>query len=123
MITEYEIPVKPSIGHQEFTTTLASVPYLFQFRWNARDEAWYMNVREVDLTPIVLGAKIVLGCFIGRRSQHVLFRRGVIVAHDITYQHQEAGYDDIGKRVIVKYIPALDILRRLTTNATLVATK
>lgn len=112
-VTEYEIPFVPSIGLYNFSTTIGGTPYSFDARWNTRDAAWYVSLYEIDLTPIVLGVKVVLGAFLGRRCQHKLFRAGAFVAQDLSSQQLDAGFDDFGTRVIVKYIPVLDLMRRL----------
>lgn len=115
MISEYILPFQPSIPSYDFTTTIEGRSLIFLPRWNEREVAWFLDITEIDQTPIISGAKLVLGAFIGRESTHIMFRRGVLVCVDTTGNQQEAGYDDMGVRVLVKYIPGLDLLRRLTT--------
>lgn len=122
MISEYELPLVPSLGNYTVTTTIAGTSYIFGARWNTGggnpvDAVWILDVYEIGQKPIVLGAPIVLGCYIGRRSNHKLFKQGVLVAHDLSGKKQEAGFGDLGVRVIVKYIPVLDLVRRLTELA------
>lgn len=105
-----EIPFQPSIGLYRFGTPIDDSSYVFDVRWNSRDAAWYFDVREADLTPIVYGVKIVLGTYLGRRKNHRLFRRGVMVATDTTGQGREATFDDLGARVVVRWIPQTDLL-------------
>lgn len=100
------LPLQPSVGNYRFSTTITDVTYIFDVRWNSRDVAWYMDVYEANLTPIIYGIKIVLGVYLGRCSRHRLFRQGVMVAVDTTSQGREATFDDLGTRVEVKYIPA-----------------
>ncbi len=97
-----EIPFAPSIPYYRFSTTIEDVEYIFDVRWNSRTAAWYFDVLEFDETPIISGVKIVLGMYLGRRSTHRLFHTGVFVAVDTTRQHQEAGFDDISTRVVVR---------------------
>lgn len=104
---------QPSVPAYRFGTSIEQVPYIFDVRWNSRAAAWYFDVLEQDETPIVLGVKVVLGAHIGRRSQHVLFRRGTIVAIDTTQQGREAAVDDLGTRVEVRYAPLAETLGRL----------
>lgn len=108
-----ELPFSPSIGQYTFTATIETVQYVFNVRWNTRDSAWYFDVLEADTTPIVYGLKIVLGTYIGRRTNHPLFNDGVIVAVDLSGQETDAGFDDLGIRVALQYIPALDLIIRL----------
>lgn len=109
-----EVPFVPSIGYYRFGTTLNERPYIFDVRWNSRDESWRFDVREVDETLIIAGVKIVLGAYLGRVSGHQLFRDGVFVAVDLSGKRREAAYDDLGTRVVVEYIPVLELLTRLS---------
>jgi hypothetical protein len=117
MITEYELPLQPSIGAYRFSSTLMGTSYWFDFRWDTTDDAWFFDIKEIDETPIALGLKLVLGAFIGRHVPHILFRRGVFAAYDTSGDQKEAGFDDAGTRVILKYIPGTDVMRRLSQAA------
>lgn len=121
MSTEYVLPILPRSsgvvlvnGLYRVGTSIADVPYLFDLRWNVRAAAWFMDLREQNEARIAMGVKIVLGAFLGRRTQHPLFRDGVFVAQDTTNQGREATFDDLGSRVLVKYIPAVELVRRLS---------
>jgi hypothetical protein len=104
-----EIPFAPSISNQRFGTELNQLPYIFDARWNVSEGAWYFDLREVSLAPIVFGVKVVLGAYLGRRTNHPLFRRGVIVARDTSSKSREATLDDIGQRVVVRYYTAEEV--------------
>lgn len=108
-----EIPLLPKFANYRFGVTIENHPYLFEPRWNTRDFAWYLNILEVTEEPIVYGVKVVLGTYLGRRSNHKLFRQGVLVAVDTTGEGRDATYDDFGTRVILEYIPVLELIRRL----------
>lgn len=114
-----ELPILPEVGGVRFGSfrvgvTIDSEQYIVDGRWNGRDQAWYLDWYEVNLTPIIYGMKVVLGTFLGRRSNHKLFRDGVLVAVDLSGQGRDAGYDDLGTRVVLEWIPVLELLRRLT---------
>lgn len=109
-----QIPVLPSVGSYRFATVIETVAYIFDVRWNTRDQAWYLDVLEVDETPIMRGMKILLGVYLGRRSSHPLFMNGVLVASDMSAQGKEAGFDDLGTRVLLQYIPVLDLIQRIS---------
>lgn len=120
MISEYVIPFEPGIGNYDVTTTIAGRSYVFDARWNTRAKTWVMDISELDRTRIVSGVAVALGAFMGRRCHHLLFNRGVLVAQDLANQAGRGvppTFDDFGVRVIVKYIPALDLMRRLTEFA------
>jgi hypothetical protein len=98
-------------------TTIGGSPYIIDGRWDTRDAAWYLDFLEADLTPIIFGIKLVLGAYLGRTSNHHLFRDGVLVAVDSSGQRKDAGFDDMGTRVLLEYIPVLELLRRLKVTS------
>jgi hypothetical protein len=113
-----ELPILPEtggtrVGFFRVGTTIENVQYIIDGRWNSRDAAWYLDFYEGDLTPIIYGVKVVLGAYLARRSNHPLFANGVLVAVDLTNSGKEATFDDFGTRVILEWIPVLELLRRL----------
>ncbi len=98
------IPFEPSLTYYRLITVISGVPYIFDVRWNDRDQAWYFDVLEEDETPIVHGVKVILGMYLARRCDHTLFRDGVFLARDTTDAGIEAGIDDLGARVqVIRY--------------------
>lgn len=85
------------------TLTVGDVTYDLTFRWNARDEGWYLDVYDPDHAQIAAGIRIVLGAYLGRRIKHPLFRDGVLVAIDTTDQGLDATLTDLGTRVLLRY--------------------
>lgn len=111
------IPFVPSIAFYRVATTINSTQYIFDVRWNTRDSAWYFDVLEEDETPIVRGVKVVLGCLLGRNTDHPLFRQGVIVAADLSDSGRDAGFDDFGTRVQVMRLELNEVFQlRITTT-------
>lgn len=108
-----EIPFAPSIGAYRFATVIGTGSYTFDVRWNTRDAAWYFDVSDSDGAFIVVSVKVVLGAYLGRRSNHPLFANGVLVAVDLSGQELDATFDDLGTRVALQYIPVLDLIVRL----------
>jgi hypothetical protein len=54
------IPVDPTASFWTQTTTLDGVPYLLTFRYNHREQAYYLSIDSSDgLTTYVQGVKIV----------------------------------------------------------------
>lgn len=112
------IPFAPSIPEQAFTVQLGLGQYSFRALWNARARddkgLWYLDVSELDGTPILKSVAIVLGTFLGRRSPHPLFRAGVFVAVNMTRGEDEAGLDDLGVQVQVRYFTLEEAFARLS---------
>lgn len=103
------LPLQPSIAFYRFSTALDSVPYIFDVRWNGRDAAWYMDISDEAENPIGRGIKIVLGANLGQKNRTAAFPAGAFVAIDASGQGRDAGFDDIGSRVIVVFLSVADL--------------
>ena len=108
------IPFIPSDNNYRLRVPLAGTMYLFDVHWNSRDSdgagAWYFDIREEDETPIALGVKVVLGGRIGFGNTHIFFKQHSLSVFDTSGTGVDAGYDDLGARVIVLHETADDIL-------------
>ena len=102
------LPLEPSIPNYRVGTTLDGVVYLLDVRWNSRDEAWFLDLLAEDETPIVRGIRVVLGALLGSRSADPAFPPGVLIASDLAGTGTDPGFDDLGQRVKVYYIPDAD---------------
>lgn len=108
------IPFIPSDNNYRLRVPLGGTTYLFDVHWNSRDSdgagAWYFDIREEDETPIAIGVKVVLGARIGYGNTHIFFKQHKLDVFDTSGQQLDAGYDDLGARVIVLHETADDIL-------------
>lgn len=107
------IPFKPSEPDQQFTLQLGDSQFTIRALWNARSKQWFMDVYELDGKPIMRSIAIVLGTFLGRTSTHALFRGGSFVVVDNTRSQTDAGLDDLGTRVEVRYYRNDEVLAQL----------
>ncbi len=98
-----QLPLAPSIANYRVGTVLGGVSYLLDVRWNGRAEAWYLDVLTEDEEPIRRGIKLVLGSALGRRCVDTRFPPGILVAADTSGAGIDAGFDDMGERVVVLY--------------------
>jgi hypothetical protein len=96
-----QLPFIPSEFNYRVNSVVDGVEYIFDVRWNGRDEAWYMDLYDVDEDPIRTGMKIVLGSLIGRRSVDPRYPAGAFVASDLSNSGTDATFDDLGVRVVV----------------------
>lgn len=106
------LPLIPGEAEYRFTTTLADRDYAIRVYWNERDEAWYLDIAELDGAgerPVFYGIKVVLGSALGRTSKHPLFRHGQLMALDYSGTGQDATFWDFGVRVVVAYVPTLEL--------------
>lgn len=105
-----ELPFIPTTPHYQVGTTLDGVQFVFDLRWNARDEAWYMDILAEDESVIRTGVKVVLGTLLGGRSALPGFPAGGLFATDLTRQGIEPGLDDLGTRVRVYFMTEAELL-------------
>lgn len=105
------VPVLQSEPFQRIALPIDTTQYLIDLRWNSRDSAWYMDVFESDETSILHGARVVLGMYLGRRARvrHPLFADGVFIAVDTSGEQREAGLDDLGTRVELRYYNTFEL--------------
>lgn len=111
------IPFTPSNPFDEFDTQLGTETCRFVQRWNERDEAWYFDLLSLEDAVIAAGIKIVLGVPLGRRVQHPIFAKGLIVAIDTSELARDPGFDDLGKRVRVCYLTNFEYAETLMNGA------
>jgi hypothetical protein len=104
------LPLTPGVPAYRVATVLGDLGYVFDVRWNHRDRCWYLDAYEDDgVTAIFHGVKIVLGANLGRIHRQPLVTNGVLVAFDTSRQHLDADLADLGSRVLVAYLPALEV--------------
>ena len=107
------LPVVPSIAFYRIGVTIEDVHYVMDFQWNSTESAWYFDMYDLDENPIIVGVKVVLGAFLGRTANALPFKDGILVAVDTTRKGKEAGFDDLGTRVELRYLPTLDFMSNL----------
>ena len=110
------LPCKPSIGIYTVGTTLLGDDYTFKFAWNEREDgdvgAWRMSIYDANNTTITAGVKVVLGAFLGSHIDHPLFKNGVLFAVDLSGDEMDAGFADLGARVVIQYVPVMELIYR-----------
>lgn len=104
------IPLEPGEPEQLHEIALDGEVYVLRLRWNTRDDAWYLDVRERDgQTAIALSLKVVLGVALGKTYQHPLFA-GALFVIDESNTGAEAGLNDLGSRVPLVHLSPSDLV-------------
>ncbi len=109
----HTIPLQPSVADYTMGVTIDGTHYLMHVYWNDRDSAWYFDMLASDETPIIQGVKIMLGVYLGRSAGVPPFSNGVLGVYDTSGQMKDAGFDDLGARVQMKWLPITQLLARL----------
>ena len=95
------IPFIVGDNNYRLAVPLDDTTYLFDVRWNSRDAAWYMDILTEAEVPIGSGLKLVLGAPIGKHNPNLFFREHTFTVIDTSGENRDAGYDDLGARVVV----------------------
>lgn len=104
-----QLPLIPSVPDSRVATTLDGDVFLLDVRWNARDAAWYMDIRSDDETMLAAGIKLVLGTLLAKRYTNPRLPQGELFVCDLAGTGVDAGLDDLGTRVAVYYTPVGDL--------------
>ncbi len=96
-----QLPFIPSEFDYTVNTVIEGTEFIFDVRWNGRDSAWYMDLLDVDGVMIRAGMKIALGSPMGIRVADASFPDGFFSPSDLSNTGVDAGFDDLGVRVVV----------------------
>ena len=99
----FTISVDPELPNQEFNVSLDGALYVLRFKWNEREQAWYMSILDEAESPIFEGVKVVLDTLLGVRTSDPRGFPGALVAFDSTGQLLMPGEKDLGSRVVLFY--------------------
>lgn len=104
------IPLIPSEGFYSFTSSLEGVEYLFDVNWNGRTGLWSFDISDATGNLISAGNTIVLSNFPMYRESSALAPPGVFVILDTSGTGVDAGFDELGTRVVMHYYTVDEIL-------------
>lgn len=100
----FVLPCRTDLPHYTFSCDLEGVSYGFEFRWNAREEGWFMTILDGQDTVIIAGVKVVVDFPLAIRSASALKPPGHFLAYDTTGGHADPGLTDLGDRVQLSYL-------------------
>jgi len=103
------IPVPQSGAHFTFSAELEGISYSFELRWNARDYAWMLTMGDGEGGAIVSGIKVVINVPLLSFFGDPRLPPGVLMALDSAGTDAEAGFEDLGRRVVLIYAPLADL--------------
>lgn len=116
-MTRLVLPLTGSaeIPDYEQRTSLDGRDYIFRFRWNQREAAWYFDISDHDDALIVAGLKAIIGWPLLRLVTDARRPPGELMFFSTT-PGGDPGLDDLGpqKRVQLVYFDA-EHLGRSTT--------
>lgn len=103
--------------HYALACELEGVTYTFEFLWNDRDGAWYVQVGDGEENPLTGMIRVVLGkSFLSQYSDPAL-PPGALVAKDTSGQNVDPGLLDLGSRVQVWYVDSASVANLAATGS------
>jgi hypothetical protein len=106
-VSVFSLPVEPDVPHQTFQVDLDGVAFGFDFRWNTRAGAWFVQLLTAN-DDLLATDKMVLGFQLFVRTQDERMPKGRLMALDTSTVELEAGIADLGRRVQVYYFDAAE---------------
>jgi hypothetical protein len=91
-----EIPVRDDLPSYNFQITLEGIVFTLHFRFNVRDDRWYMDVNDVDDEPIVTGVKLLYGLPLLDRYKNERLPLGRFIILDETGEERNPTRDGLG---------------------------
>lgn len=103
------IPTRADQENYKFRVSLDGKQYAFGFRWNVRDECWYLSLWDTNDVPLFSGRKVVVDFPLLARGRTADFPPGYLEAQDSGGSGISPGRDELGKRVQLVYVDAADL--------------
>ncbi len=103
------VPTSQTSEFYSQQTTLDGQLYTLQFKWNRREESWYLDILTDLEDPIQYGIKIVCDWPLGRLQQDPRMPPGLLMAVDTSGLQVSPTIDDLGTRVLLVYVEEADL--------------
>lgn len=104
------IPLQNAVPSFTQTVLLEDVNYRLRFDWNDRSSRWYFSLLDSTDDPIVAGICMVVGKpLLQGATTDIRCTPGDFFAVDTSGKAKEAGFNDLGVRVLLIYVPGSDL--------------
>jgi hypothetical protein len=80
-----------------YTLALDGTSYVFDFRYNQREECWYLAISLEDGTELIKGQKLVCGTNLLRRAADVRLPRGLLTVVANGTDLSPPGLEELGE--------------------------
>lgn len=103
-MTAQIIPVRNDVPAFSVRVILSGTEFVLGFRFNERDQFWYMAVHDAENSPILSGVRVVLGMPLMRHCRDLRRPVGDLMAIDQTQSGSECTtVEAFGDRVLLVY--------------------
>lgn len=108
------LPTRTDLARYSFEITLSDFRgkdknYVFDFDWNDRSASWFMSISLPDGTLLLSGRQVVVGFPLTSRFRDEQLPGGLIMAIDTSGAGLEAGFADLGDRVVLAFTPVSEL--------------
>jgi hypothetical protein len=103
------LPVSQSLPRFFFDIELEEVTYRLEFEFNDRSRIWYMNIRDSEANPIVMGLTVTIGSDILAPYHHKSCPPGALIAYDSTGKDLDGNVEDLGERIQLVYFDSTEL--------------
>ena len=95
----------------EYDIELAGVVYHLKFAWNAREEAWYMDIQDQDEVDILVGIKLVINYRLLLQYRALDVPDGDFICWDLEQNPVAGGitFDNLGTRYQLLFFTTAEI--------------
>ena len=104
------IPTDPELSTYSQRVTLDGREYQVTLQWNQREAKWYVSLADADGAPIVDGVKVVANFPLLRTLTDRRAPPGEMFAMDRSGAGVDPGLRDLGRRVLLVYVDAADLV-------------
>jgi hypothetical protein len=103
------LPLTLDVPYYEFEVELDGVEFKMEFRFNARDDAWFMTLLDTEDTVLRAGIKIVNEWSLLRLWRDATRPAGEIVSINQGNVTEPPTLDQLGSDVLLEYLDAAEI--------------
>ena len=104
MMAVFGIPTSTTLPYYQLEVELDGVVYRLRFKFNERDEAWYLDFLDLEDNFLRAGLRVVNDWTLLRLWQLASAPAGEMIAVSDEQQTTVAQIDELGKSVILTYL-------------------
>lgn len=98
-----QIPVISDNRNYEFRISLDGVFFTLAFRFNFRMNRWFMDVKDSEDVPLIMGTPLLQGSDLIDRFKAAALPAGHFFVLNLENETIEAGADDLGANSLLLY--------------------
>ena len=104
------IPTSTTFSFYTLDVELDDIEFRLEFKFNARDQAWYLSIYDTNDTPLRSGLRVVSDWTLLRLWQEIQLRpEGELIATTQGGIARPALIDELGEDVVLTYLDADEI--------------